>query len=92
MNRMSSASFSKADAEMNKVYRKVMAALDGEGQAKLKTAQRAWLVYRDAQAELDADTIARGGTMFPQIYEGTRAELTNARIAVLKITLDSAGL
>lgn len=91
MNMEARASFEKADKEMNHIYAKLMAKLDAEGQRKLKAAQRAWLTFRDAQADLDADTVARGGTLYTQIYEGTRAALTETRVKDLKGTLDNAG-
>ena len=84
MNREAAASFVKADAELNRVYAKVLAMLDDEGRAKFKAAQRAWVVFRDAQAEFEMDNEARGGSMAPLIYEGFRARITKARVAQFK--------
>ena len=47
----SEASLKQADAELNAVYRAKMAAGDKTAQQLLKTAQRAWLPYRDAWAK-----------------------------------------
>ncbi|MEA3187403.1 MAG: hypothetical protein QOD99_1233 [Chthoniobacter sp.] len=84
MNRQAEADFQKADAELNKVYHKIMAELDSEAQTKMKAAQRAWIVFRDAQAEYEADADARGGSMYPQLYYGECADLTRRRIKQLR--------
>jgi uncharacterized protein YecT (DUF1311 family) len=76
--------FRKADAALNVAYGKAKAALDEEGQAKLKAAQRAWIVFRDAQADLEADTTARGGTMAPLIIYTTKKQLTEDRTSELE--------
>jgi uncharacterized protein YecT (DUF1311 family) len=45
--------YREADAEMNKVYQQIFKAYKPTGPflQKLKTAQRAWLTYRDAHLE-----------------------------------------
>ncbi len=83
MNNQAWADFKKADAELNKVYAQVMAKLDDEGKEKLKTAQRAWIAFRDAQAELDAD-VSRGGTMVPLLRASSMTDTTQARIKQLR--------
>ena len=89
MNQQAAADFEKADAQLNKVYKQVQAGLDAEGLAKLKVAQRAWLAFRDAEADFQADAEARGGTMAPCIYNGVRQQLTETRIADLKALLQN---
>jgi uncharacterized protein YecT (DUF1311 family) len=83
MNNQAFAEFKKADADLNKIYAKVMAKLDDEGKEKLKTAQRAWIAFRDAQAELDAD-VSRGGTMAPLLRSSSMTDSTQARIRQLQ--------
>ena len=90
MNRQAEASFAKADAELNRVYAKVIATLDDESKPELKAAQRAWVAFRDAQATFEMNQEARGGSMAPMIYAGVRATLTKARIAQLKELLTNA--
>lgn len=82
-NRQARESFAHADAELNAVYKRVMAKQDAEGKKKLVAAQRAWVVFRDAQARFDADEM-RGGSAEPLLYYGSRARLTRERTAVLK--------
>lgn len=84
MNPEAATNFEVADKQMNKVYADLISKIDKESQEKLKIVQRAWLVYRDAQADLISDFDARGGSMAPMIYEGTRTELTKTRIENLK--------
>jgi uncharacterized protein YecT (DUF1311 family) len=86
MNNQAFADFKKADAELNKVYGQVMAKLDAEGKEKLKVAQRAWVAFRDAQAEVDADG-SRGGTIVPLLRSTSMTESTQARIKQLRAFL-----
>ena len=51
--------FRKADAELNRVYKQVLKDLDSEDAARLHKAQRAWVLYRDAQC--DAEYALWGG-------------------------------
>jgi uncharacterized protein YecT (DUF1311 family) len=84
MNRQAAASFEKADRELNKLCQKLVADLADQSKAKLKAARRAWVTFRDAEAEFQMDAEARGGSMAAMIYEGTRARMTKARIASLR--------
>ena len=84
MNQQAAASFAKADQQLNALYKKALAGLDEESKAKLKAAQRAWVAFRDAEAEFHMQVEAGGGSMAAMIYEGTRARLTKARIAELR--------
>ncbi len=40
--------YQKADSELNKTYKRLMARLDGDGKATLRDAQRAWIRARDS--------------------------------------------
>lgn len=83
MNQQAYAGFEKADKELNQIYAKVQAKLDKEGKEKLKAAQRAWVTFRDAQAELDAD-IMRGGSAAPMLSAGSKTQTTKKRVEELK--------
>lgn len=83
MNQEAYAEFKAADQKLNKLYPKVLSKLDEEGQEKLKAAQRAWVAFRDAQAELEADS-ARGGTMAPLLRANSLTATTEARIEQLQ--------
>ncbi len=68
----------RADAGMNAAYRSLSAKLDQRGQAKLRAAQEAWLKFRAAEADYQADA-TRDGTLAPLIAERVRADLTESR-------------
>lgn len=68
----------RADAGMNAAYRSLGAKLDQRGQAKLRAAQEAWLKFRAAEADFQADA-ARDGTLAPLIAASVQVDLTEAR-------------
>ncbi|MGE0884849.1 MAG: lysozyme inhibitor LprI family protein [Blastocatellales bacterium] len=83
MNRCAQDEYRKADAELNKVYQQVMAKLTPEHKAKLKTAQLAWIQFRDAHCECEAFTFD-GGSMQPLIRFTCLDSETQHRINQLK--------
>ena len=90
LNREAAAIFERADARLNDIYRRVLAsaaAVDAERKQKLITAQRAWLVFRDAEAEFEADEL-RGGTAYSMEYDGVRTNLTEERVKALRKVLE----
>jgi uncharacterized protein YecT (DUF1311 family) len=72
------ARLKRADEGMNAAYRSLQAKLDRRGKDKLRAAQQAWLKFRDAEADYQADA-ARDGTLAPLIAVSTQADLTEAR-------------
>jgi len=72
------ARLKRADAGMNAAYRALGAKLDPAGQAKLRAAQEAWLKFRAAEADYQADA-ARDGTLAPLIAASVQADLTESR-------------
>jgi uncharacterized protein YecT (DUF1311 family) len=85
MNAEASADFVKADAELNKTYGALLKELpDAESKEKLKQSQRAWLAFRDAEAEFEG----RGGSMAPTLRYATKTDLTEQRTKQLKARLD----
>jgi uncharacterized protein YecT (DUF1311 family) len=87
MNQTAESDFEKADARLNAAYKKVLAKEDEDGKKKLIAAEKAWVAYRDAEADYEADSQARGGSMEPMIYSGTEATLTEDRIKQLQAAL-----
>src|SRR5262245_26788158 len=54
--------YTKADAELNRVYGQLMSKLDSQSQKDaLRDAQRAWISYRDKECDFDASQY-EGGT------------------------------
>ncbi len=70
--------YKQADAEMTAAYDALMSKLDQKGQGKLRTVQGAWLKFRAAEADFQADS-ARGGTLAPLIRTSVLADLTESR-------------
>ncbi len=70
--------YKQADAAMTAAYRALLSKLDRTGQAKLRSAQVAWLKFRDAEADFQADS-ARGGSLAPLIRTSVLADLTESR-------------
>lgn len=83
MNRDAIKQHQNADAEMNAAYKRLMGILKKEQRAQLKTAQLAWLKFRDAEAPLLASKV-KGGTVYPTIYHMHLAEITVTRTKSLK--------
>jgi uncharacterized protein YecT (DUF1311 family) len=80
--------YKAADAELNTVYKQLMASLsDHPYEAALKTAQQAWLKYRDANCEFEAFD-NRGGTIYPVVYNSCLAVMTRARTKELREQLE----
>jgi uncharacterized protein YecT (DUF1311 family) len=83
MNMCWGKEYKAADAQLNKTYQDFMSKLDESEKVQLKSAQLAWLKYRDANCEFVADQY-KGGTMRPMIAAICLADVTNARVNELK--------
>ena len=86
----------RVDAELNDTYQKLLAAARKEPGAveKIRTAERAWITYRDAY--MDAmypakDKQASYGSIFPMEANLLRAHLTRQQIDALKELLKQYG-
>ncbi|OLP62401.1 hypothetical protein BJF93_23595 [Xaviernesmea oryzae] len=91
--------YQEADDALNATYRQAMTRMrkadadladmpgypPGAVEA-LKTAQRAWISYRDGQCVL-AGFPVRGGTLEPMLVAGCQADLTRKRTEELKATI-----
>ena len=75
--------YKKADASLNKTYQQLAGMLDDEQKAQLKTAETAWLKYRDTNCEFVADQY-KGGSIRPMIAAICLADVTNSRTTELK--------
>ena len=84
LNQEAEKNFVEADAELNKVYKQLCNKLESADVEELRVAQRAWVQYRDAEANFNKDYEARGGSMAGQVYLGIQARLTKERTAMLR--------
>jgi uncharacterized protein YecT (DUF1311 family) len=85
--------FHKADVALNETYSKILReyARDQQFIAKLKTAQRAWLTFRDAELEAlypKDNKQAEYGTVYPMCHCSELQFLTEERTKQLKRWLD----
>jgi len=85
LNQCASNSAQTADAELNRVYAKVLAANapDKAFIEKFKAAQRAWIVFRDAQIAARYPNPADYGSVLPMCQSGEYEQLTRERIKQL---------
>lgn len=76
------------DARLNDVYKRLMAPnrLDGPARDLLRTAQRAWIAFRDADCAWSADAM-RGGTGASVLAASCLAEHTRRRADALEAEL-----
>ena len=85
------AAVERANAEIDKVYGQLKGALDPEQQKSLRDAQRAWIKWRDAEAEFVARLGgAIGGSALRVDYSVAQAKLIQERTEVLKEYLKQA--
>src|ERR1043166_3778994 len=54
--------YKAADAELNRTYSRLAAALDAEDKASLKDSELAWIKYRDSYCTFESSQY-KGGTM-----------------------------
>jgi len=92
MNICAEMDWQEADKELNAAYKRAIAAMkeidayltpDLQGaETALRTAQRAWIAYRDAQCET-AGFPMRGGSAEPLLVYGCLRQVTENRTAEL---------
>ena len=84
MKQCAAKKFKQADDELNTVYRRLMAKLDDEGhKTSLKTAQQAWLKYRDTNCEFES-YLNRGGTIYSLVVSDCMTVMTTSRTSEMK--------
>ncbi|RZA24291.1 MAG: DUF1311 domain-containing protein [Proteobacteria bacterium] len=85
--------YKEADGKLNEVYQAVVSKYKADAAflKKLKTAQKAWLAYRDAQLEALYPAVnkqAEYGSVYTACSCIERTELVQERVAVLKKWLE----
>lgn len=89
MNTCASGEAARADSLLNNVYRELLlqVASQPEATAKIKAAERAWLLYRDAFLEAmypADDKQAEYGSIYPMEINLLLAKLTKRQVTALK--------
>jgi uncharacterized protein YecT (DUF1311 family) len=89
---LSKSLYEKTDAELNKVYQKVLQVYqtDAVFVEKMKKSQRAWIAFRDAHLDslYPAEDSREYGSMFGMCHCQSQTEITQKRIAELQVWLD----
>jgi uncharacterized protein YecT (DUF1311 family) len=83
LNREAAERYQKVDAELNKVYKELMALLSPERKALLVKAQRAWITFRDTHCQYES-SIYEGGSMKPLLHAMCKQDLTEHRLKQLE--------
>ncbi len=83
MNQCAARDYRAANGVLNQTYQRLVAMLNDEEKSQLKTAQTAWLKYRDSNCEFEADQF-KGGSMRPLAYASCLADMTRKRTIELK--------
>ena len=86
MNETANVKFKKADAELNKVYKQLMAILDKNEKQLLIQAEKDWMKFRDSHCKFDASQY-EGGSIQPLIYSTCLEELTKKRIVEIRASI-----
>jgi len=80
----SSKKLAAADAELNKTYRQLIPKLNSKDwETKLRTAQQAWIKYRDANCDYESE-FSGGGSATTFEYNFCLADMTTARTKQLR--------
>jgi|SRR6185312_2466036 len=74
--------FTAADAKLNALYKQMMSKYDSGNQAMLRTAQRNWVAFRDAECAYETN-LSVGGTIHPMMVTLCKTTKTNDRIKEL---------
>jgi uncharacterized protein YecT (DUF1311 family) len=90
LNNSAGKDSANAERELNATYQGILKkyADDPAFIGRLRTAQRAWLKFRDAQLQMRFPPSNQAGSVAPMCYASYKAELTQARTRELKVWLD----
>ncbi len=93
MTKCASEEAKRVDGQLNSIYQRVLRAADGDALAvtKIRTAERAWLSYRDAYIEAmypAKDKQVTYGSKFPMDADLLYAALTKTQVEALKKLLE----
>ncbi len=75
--------YQEADAELNQVYRQLIAQLPAHRKTQLKASQQAWLAFRDKNAAFAAG-VAEGGSMASLVEVMEVTAMTKSRTEQLR--------
>lgn len=96
MNQKANDDFVKADKELNVVYNKILKEYKNDRKflAKLRTAQKAWIAFRDAEMNAlfpEENRQLQYGSVFPMCWSLALTRITQERTQKLKIWTTGSG-
>ena len=83
MTECTADAYAEADRALNRTYQEAIQSVDGATASRLRRAQRAWIRYRDLEAEA-ARSAYEGGSMAPLVAMATLLRLTVERTGQLE--------
>lgn len=88
LNECASQDYAKSDAELNRVYKEIRRRLSDQPDVvkKLVVAQKAWIVFRDAECEFSGAGV-QDGSAYPMLVSICRNRLSQSRVKDLKAYL-----
>jgi len=91
MNETAYANYKKADAQLNKAYKKLMMLLPKNEKPLLIQAEKDWVKFRDSHCKFEGSQY-EGGSIQPLIYYNYLEALTKKRIAEIKASIKERNL
>lgn len=89
INQCANSDYKKADTELNRIYKQVLAKTPATQRSLLKSAQLTWIKYRDADCTFQSSA-TEGGSVHPMIISACLTHKTEARSAELLSFLNCA--
>lgn len=88
LNQCAAKAFEAADRELNADFRDIQRRLGKDADTKrlLVEAQRAWILFRDAECTFQTSGAAQG-SIFPLVFANCKTALTNDRVRQLRAYL-----
>ena len=74
--------YEEANRKLNEVYSQVLNSLTGDRKEKLRSAESAWIIFRNKNADFLASG-AEGGTLAPLLRVSALADTTEQRLKEL---------
>lgn len=91
MNQIAYANYKKADAQLNKVYKQLMAILTKKEKPLLIQAEKDWVKFRYSHCKFEASQY-EGGSIKPLIHYNCLEQSTKKRIAEIKASIKNRNL
>lgn len=94
MNQCSAAEEKNAEAELNRLYKQLIARASNQAyRKKIEASQQAWLAYRDAELEAKypaQDKRSEYGSVYPMCSANDRTDLIRERIEEIRSLLNNS--